>query len=106
MAERKKGKPKRDIWNESGLYGEYEGAPDPSYNRAAFKAAWEAATAEEIVKDESPQGILGVPMTATWDEIKSAFRKLMKTHHPDRGGDPEVCKKMIAAYAVLKARMA
>src|SRR2546423_7025408 len=28
--------------------------------------------------------ILGVPETATTDEIKKAFRRLAKQHHPDR----------------------
>lgn len=33
--------------------------------------------------------LLGVPKTATTDEIKKAFRKLALRAHPDKGGDPE-----------------
>jgi DnaJ homolog subfamily A member 2 len=32
---------------------------------------------------------LGVPKTATTDEIKKAFRRLALKAHPDKGGDPE-----------------
>jgi DnaJ-class molecular chaperone len=45
--------------------------------------------------------ILGVPPTASEAEIKSHYKKLVMKHHPDRGGDPEVIKKINAAYDVL-----
>jgi len=44
---------------------------------------------------------LGVSKNATEREIKKAWRKLARTHHPDRGGDPELFKKKEAAYDVL-----
>jgi len=44
---------------------------------------------------------LEVGKNATDREIKKAWRKLCKTHHPDRGGDPEIFKKKEAAYGVL-----
>lgn len=45
--------------------------------------------------------ILGVAKTATPDELKAAFRKLAKTHHPDVGGDPEKFKEINEAYNCL-----
>ena len=45
--------------------------------------------------------ILGVAKTATPEELKAAFRKLAKTHHPDVGGDPEKFKEINEAYNCL-----
>lgn len=45
--------------------------------------------------------ILGVPRTATSAEIKKAFRKLARTHHPDAGGDEAKFKEINEAYEVL-----
>ncbi len=44
---------------------------------------------------------LGVPRTASTDEIKKAFRKLARTHHPDAGGDEAKFKELNEAYEVL-----
>ena len=44
---------------------------------------------------------LGVSDSATEKEIKTAFRKLSKQHHPDSGGDETKFKEVSAAYDVL-----
>lgn len=44
---------------------------------------------------------LGVPRDATDDQIKKAFRKLARTHHPDAGGDEAKFKELNEAYEVL-----
>jgi hypothetical protein len=46
--------------------------------------------------------ILGVEQTATMDEIKIAYKKLVLIFHPDKGGDEEEFKKIQHAYNVLK----
>src|SRR5690606_8935199 len=46
--------------------------------------------------------ILGVPHTATQEQIRSAYRSRMKRVHPDvEGGDEEAAKKLTAAYNIL-----
>lgn len=44
---------------------------------------------------------LGVPRNAQADEIKKAYRKLARTHHPDAGGDEAKFKEINEAYEVL-----
>ena len=44
---------------------------------------------------------LGVPRTATTDEIKKAFRKLARKYHPDAGGSEAKFKEINEAYEVL-----
>jgi molecular chaperone DnaJ len=45
--------------------------------------------------------ILGVSRGATSAEIKKAFRKLARKHHPDAGGSEEKFKEINEAYEVL-----
>lgn len=47
--------------------------------------------------------VLGVPKTASADELKKAFRRLAVQHHPDKeGGSEEKFKELNEAYDVLK----
>jgi len=44
---------------------------------------------------------LGVADTATPEEVKSAYRKLAKQHHPDLGGDVTKFQQITEAYETL-----
>lgn len=46
--------------------------------------------------------VLGVSKDATEDDIKKAYRRRARDHHPDQGGDEEAFKELTAAYEVLK----
>ncbi len=45
--------------------------------------------------------ILGVSKDASKADIKKAFRKLSKEHHPDKGGDEAKFKEISEAYEIL-----
>jgi molecular chaperone DnaJ len=49
----------------------------------------------------SPYDTLGVPKTASAEEIKKAYRKLAREHHPDQGGDEARFKEIQGAYDLL-----
>ncbi len=45
--------------------------------------------------------ILGVARDSSAEEIKQAYRKLAKKHHPDNGGDEEKFKQINQAYSII-----
>jgi len=44
---------------------------------------------------------LGVDKQASQDEIKKAYRKMAREHHPDKGGDSALFKEIQEAYDIL-----
>tara|TARA_Y100001968_G_C19363305_1_gene721028 strand:- start:436 stop:1134 length:699 start_codon:yes stop_codon:yes gene_type:complete len=49
----------------------------------------------------NPYQILGVKPNATLQEIKYAYRELVKQHHPDAGGDKQTIIDLNAAWEIL-----
>lgn len=45
--------------------------------------------------------VLGVPITASLQDIKTAYRRAARTHHPDQGGNPADFRRVTLAYEVL-----
>ncbi|MEE8408211.1 MAG: J domain-containing protein [Myxococcota bacterium] len=68
--------------------------------------------AERVTDGRPPHQVLGVPATATQEQIHAAYQQLVQQYHPDRveGMGPEVrevaerrTKEINAAYTALKA---
>lgn len=51
-----------------------------------------------------PYRVLGVPRGVSDEQLHDAYRRLVKLHHPDRGGDPERFKDIQQAYEELRDR--
>lgn len=45
--------------------------------------------------------ILGLNKNASEEEIKNAYKKLARTHHPDKGGNTEKFQEIQSAYEIL-----
>jgi len=55
----------------------------------------------DILEMKNPYHILGVQEGASDDDVKKAYRKLAKEHHPDKGGDDAKFKEIAEAYDIL-----
>jgi DnaJ-domain-containing protein 1 len=84
------------------LYNTYapetEGYGNPDQWRAVFAQLWGLMGADE------PYEVLGLSAASTWDEIKSAYRKLASSTHPDHGGSAEAFCRVREAFEILKSR--
>ena len=101
-----KPKKKRNIWTDPSPYGTYTGERgSPQKWRLIFDEVWRYANSvdtSDVQIGESPYAVLGLPNSATFNEVKTAFRKLVMQHHPDHGGDKETCRRVIAAFKQIK----
>jgi DnaJ-class molecular chaperone len=69
----------------------------------SIRAFWQsnANPARSLVQRQQALAVLGLPPTATPQQIKRRYRALAKRYHPDRGGDQRQMQKIIAAYEFL-----
>jgi len=98
----KEKKPKKEFLDGYRTYDpKTEGYGSPRQWKGDFNERMGIDEARRVVADGSPYDILGTTNDTPWGEIKTAFRKLAMQHHPDKGGDPEVFRKIRAAFEVL-----
>jgi hypothetical protein len=93
----------KNPWTES-LYGTHDG---PRGNRSQWGAAFDEARqrSTDILGDDCPFSILGVSVTANMAMVNKAFKALILKNHPDKGGDADVCRRIIAAHESIKKRL-
>jgi DnaJ-domain-containing protein 1 len=73
------------------LYREWVGVPQAERNRSGATCI----NGIDVLENFRPWHVFGLePATATADDIKEAFRRLAKEHHPDVGGDPRVMERL------------
>jgi hypothetical protein len=65
-----------------------------------------ASTRNGPIDPLDPYEVLGVSPRATWEEIVAARNHLLRSWHPDAGGDEERLMTLNAAFAELRIRRA
>ena len=73
------------------LYREWVGVPQAERNRTGATCI----NGIDVLENFRPWHVFGLESaTATTADIKEAFRRLAKEHHPDAGGDPRVLERL------------
>lgn len=73
------------------LYREWVGVPQAERNRSGPTCI----NGIDVLENFRPWHVFDLePATATAEDIKEAFRRLAKEHHPDVGGDPRVMERL------------
>ena len=85
-------------------YDNSEGHGSVQQWRSAFNTKMNLEEAKKFLQDD-PFQILGLTELPNLINLKNIYSKLMLENHPDRGGDPIKCKKIIAAYTILEKRI-
>jgi DnaJ-domain-containing protein 1 len=72
--------------------------------RVSARTIWHSDSnpARTMILRQQALSVLGLPPTATQQQIKRRYRSLAKRYHPDRGGDQRQMQRIIAAYELLK----
>lgn len=73
------------------LYREWVGVPASERGKTGSTCI----NGIDVLENFRPWHVFSLsPQTATAEDIKEAFRRLAKEHHPDAGGDPRVMERL------------
>lgn len=81
------------------MHRQQRGRSQGSYQEHGYRD-YTAEPRNGMSRDEAAK-LLGVPINATATQVKSAYRKLMLKHHPDKGGSAEYAAKLNVARDVM-----
>ncbi len=81
-----------------------EGYGNATQWNSAFHARMGYDEAKKTLGGDDPLAVLELSGNPSWEEIKKQYRKLAMQHHPDRGGDAMLFKKIQAAYEILEEK--
>lgn len=95
----------KDVFSRYKTYDDTHGRGSVEEWKSSFNSKMNSSDARKVLNEEDPVTLLGFSQMPTLRELNLVYRKLMMTHHPDRGGDPILCKKIIAAYTILENRL-
>ncbi len=87
-----------------GFISDKKGARQPVTGVGSASGGRRGGGMRAVVEIEDLYSILGVRRDATDEEIRGAYRKAARTHHPDVSSDPDAEKKFALvskAYSVL-----
>ncbi|WP_254537671.1 J domain-containing protein [Halomarina litorea] len=61
---------------------------------------------DEVDRDRAAFAVLGLPASASENEVRAAYRAKVKAVHPDQGGDPDEFRQLQEAYATAREQVA
>jgi len=95
---------KKNIWTDSSRYGTYKGEKGNSSQwSSTFNVAFEKSESVHTILGMSAFSILEIEPAASDNEVKKAYRKFAKLHHPDlQNGNAELFQKYTRAYESIK----
>jgi DnaJ-class molecular chaperone len=84
------------------MYRQYDPNGNKWYVHSKYYDAVKQVMEPYIPKTEyDPWAVLHLRPNAPQAIVKAAYRELVKMHHPDHGGDPDLFRKIQAAYEKL-----